>query len=67
MNFQFISFQAQLSLVIHGETRSKELAHLLKKYGLGVSYADVLDLEAATKLQRNILGRIMLAKYLQLS
>ena len=35
-----------MSVVFHGETRSKELITLLQKFGIGLSYRDVLDLEA---------------------
>ena len=34
-------------VVFHGETRSKELITLLHKFSIGLSYWDVLDLEAA--------------------
>ena len=34
-------------MVIHGSTRSKKLVYLLDKFGIGLSYTDVLLLEAA--------------------
>ena len=42
-----IEIQTQLSMYIHGTTRSKELIKLLHKFGVGIAYKDVLDLEAA--------------------
>ena len=36
-----------MSLIIYGSLRSKELVYLLDKFGIGLSYTDVLDLEAA--------------------
>eukprot|EP00794_Sanderia_malayensis_P017851 gene17851-19634_t len=41
------SFQTKLSMTIHGLTRSREIIDLLKKFSLGISYQDVLDLYAA--------------------
>ena len=35
-----------MSVVFHGETRSKELITLLHKYHSGLPYRDLLDLEA---------------------
>ena len=37
----------QILFVTHSSTRSKELVYLLEKVGIGLSYTDVLDLEAA--------------------
>ena len=34
-------------MYVHGTTRCKELVTLLHKFGIGVSYEDVLNLEAA--------------------
>ena len=36
-----------MSAVFHGETSSKELITRLHNFGIGLSYWDVLDLEAA--------------------
>ena len=41
-----IEIQTQLSMYVHGTTRSKELIMLLHKFGIGIAYNDVLDLEA---------------------
>ena len=41
------SFQTNLSMTIHGLTRSHEIIDLMKKFALGISYQDVLDLYAA--------------------
>ena len=41
------SFQTQLSVTVHGLTRSKEIVDLLKRFGLGISYNDVLNLHEA--------------------
>ena len=38
------SFQASLSVTLHGLTRSRELVDILKKFALGISYQDVLNL-----------------------
>ena len=35
-----------MSVVFHGEARSKELT-LIHRFGIGLPYRDVLDLEAA--------------------
>ena len=40
------SFQTNLSMTIHGLTRSREIIDLMKKFALGISYQDVLDLYA---------------------
>ena len=37
-------FKVNLSVLIHGLTRSREIIDLMKKFSLGVSYADVLAL-----------------------
>ena len=36
-----------MSVVFHGEARSKELITLIHRFGIGLPYRDVLDLEAA--------------------
>eukprot|EP00112_Aurelia_sp_Birch-Aquarium-sp1_P007232 Seg1787.9 transcript_id=Seg1787.9/GoldUCD/mRNA.D3Y31 product="hypothetical protein" protein_id=Seg1787.9/GoldUCD/D3Y31 len=41
------SFQTNLSMKIHGLTRSREIIDLMRKFSLGISYQDVLDLYAA--------------------
>eukprot|EP00794_Sanderia_malayensis_P000931 gene931-241_t len=41
------SFQTKLLMTIHGLTRSREIIDLMKKFSLGISYQDVLDLYAA--------------------
>lgn len=38
------SFQANLSVTLHGLTRSREIIDILRKFALGISYKDVLDL-----------------------
>ena len=38
------SFQASLSVTLHGLTRSREITDILKKFGLGISYRDVRSL-----------------------
>lgn len=40
-------FQANLSVTIHGLTRSREIIDILKKFALGISYKDVLALYEA--------------------
>ncbi len=50
--FSFITgkrtpFQANLSVTIHGLTRSREIIDILKKFALGISYKDVLALYEA--------------------
>lgn len=40
-------FQTQLSTVLHGETRSKELVSLFNKLGVGIPYKDIIALEDA--------------------
>ena len=34
-------------MFVHGSTRCKELVTMLHKFGIGLSYGDVLDLEGA--------------------
>ena len=50
--FSFISgkrttFQANLSVTLHGLTRSRKIIEILKKFGLGISYKDFLALYEA--------------------
>ena len=44
---QRTSFQTQLAITMHGLTRSREIIDLLKSFGLGISYNDVLSLHEA--------------------
>ncbi len=39
-----VILQIQLAVTVHGLTRNKELIMLLKKFGLSISYDDVLNL-----------------------
>ncbi len=42
-----VILQIQLAVTVHGLTRNKELIMLLKKFGLSISYDDVLNLYKA--------------------
>ena len=45
-------FQCQLSVTVQGLTRSREIIDVLKKFGLGISYDDVLNIyKAWTKFE----------------
>lgn len=37
-------FQTQLSVTLHGLTRSREILHILRKFSLGISYKFILHL-----------------------
>ena len=44
------AFQTNLSMIIHGLTRSRKILDLMKRFALGISYQDVLDLYAVWAL-----------------
>ena len=44
LSIDSLILQTQLAVTVHGLTRNKELIKLLKKFGLSISYDDVLNL-----------------------
>ena len=44
LSIDSVILQIQLAVTVHGLTRNKELIMLLKKFGLSISYDDVLNL-----------------------